>query len=387
MTSRSDTGTRHALATFYFLFFSLVGCILPFWGLYLQHRGFEAEEIGALLAGFSMIRIVAPNLWAHWASHLDSPLKMARLAGLMAPALFTLIWLAEGFWQVLFVMLGYGFFWSAMLPQYEVLTMKVIENRVEDYSQIRLWGSVGFVITVLLLGTLFDFAPLDWLPVIMLVLMMAILSNTYKISVEAVPSSQSTSDKSFFSSMYSGPVIAFLLVNMLLQVSHGPLYTFYSIYLEEHDYSASLIGVLWALGVAAEVGLFWKIRWFLNRFSLRSWLLISLMLTTTRWLMIAWAPDSVAVLVLAQLFHAFSFAMLHAVCIRYVPVLFPNHLQVRGQALFSASGFGLGGALGAWLSGLLWEPLGGSLVFVFAALSSLTAFVVAWKGLNVKVEN
>ena len=66
MTSRSDSGTRHALATFYFLFFSLVGCILPFWGLYLQHRGFEAEEIGALLAGFSMIRIVAPNLWAHY---------------------------------------------------------------------------------------------------------------------------------------------------------------------------------------------------------------------------------------------------------------------------------------------------------------------------------
>ena len=385
--SCAEATTRRALATFYFLFFALVGCILPFWGLYLQNLGFNAEEIGGLLAGFSTIRIIAPNLWAHWAGYFDSPLQMARLAGAMAPLLFCLIWLADGFWQVLLVMLGYGFFWSAMLPQYEVMTMTVIANRVEDYSQIRLWGSVGFVIVVLLLGTLFDMVHINWLPVIMLLLMLAILSNTYKISVSSKPKDEKKTDISFFGTMASPAVIAFLVVNVLLQVSHGPLYTFYSIYLDQYDYSATLIGGLWALGVAAEVALFWKIRWFLAWLSLRQWLLLSLLLTSVRWLLIAWMPESWLVLVLAQLFHAFSFAMLHAVCIRYVPVLFPNGLQERGQALFSAAGFGLGGALGAWTSGLLWEALGGSLVFMLAALSSLTALVVAWKGLNVEIQN
>ncbi len=385
--SCAEATTRRALATFYFLFFALVGCILPFWGLYLQNLGFNAEEIGGLLAGFSTIRIIAPNLWAHWAGYFDSPLQMARLAGVMAPLLFCLIWLADGFWQVLLVMLGYGFFWSAMLPQYEVMTMTVIANRVEDYSQIRLWGSVGFVIVVLLLGTLFDMVHINWLPVIMLLLMLAILSNTYKISVSSKPKYEKKTDISFFGTMASPAVIAFLIVNVLLQVSHGPLYTFYSIYLDQYDYSATLIGGLWALGVAAEVALFWKIRWFLAWLSLRQWLLLSLLLTSVRWLLIAWMPESWLVLVLAQLFHAFSFAMLHAVCIRYVPVLFPNGLQERGQALFSAAGFGLGGALGAWTSGLLWEALGGSLVFMLAALSSLMALVVAWKGLNVEIQN
>jgi len=385
--SCAEATTRRALATFYFLFFALVGCILPFWGLYLQNLGFNAEEIGGLLAGFSTIRIIAPNLWAHWAGYFDSPLQMARLAGAMAPLLFCLIWLADGFWQVLLVMLGYGFFWSAMLPQYEVMTMTVIANRVEDYSQIRLWGSVGFVIVVLLLGTLFDMVHINWLPVIMLLLMLAILSNTYKISVSSKPKDEKKTDISFFGTMASPAVIAFLIVNVLLQVSHGPLYTFYSIYLDQYDYSATVIGGLWALGVAAEVALFWKIRWFLAWLSLRQWLLLSLLLTSVRWLLIAWMPESWLVLVLAQLFHAFSFAMLHAVCIRYVPVLFPNGLQERGQALFSAAGFGLGGALGAWTSGLLWEALGGNLVFMLAALSSLTALVVAWKGLNVEIQN
>lgn len=385
--SSAEATTRRALARFYFLFFALVGCILPFWGLYLQHLGFEAEEIGGLLAGFSTIRIVAPNLWAHWARHFDSPLQMARLAGAMAPLLFCLIWLADGFWQVLLVMLGYGFFWSAMLPQYEVMTMTVIANRVEDYSQIRLWGSVGFVIVVLLLGTLFDMVHINWLPVIMLALMLMILSNTWQISVDSKPKDDKKQSVSFYRTMASPAVLAFLMVNMLLQISHGPLYTFYSIYLDQLDYSATAIGGLWALGVAAEVALFWRIRWFLDGFSLRQWLLLSLLITTVRWLLIAWMPESWPVLVLAQLFHAFSFAMLHAVCIRYVPALFPNGLQERGQALFSAAGFGLGGALGAWISGLLWEPLGGSLVFMLAALSSLTALIVAWKGLKIEIQN
>ncbi len=383
----ADTRTRFTLSTFYFLFFSLVGCILPFWGLYLQFRGFDAEEIGGLIAGFSMIRIIAPNLWAHWSSRFLSPMTMVQLAGVLAPLFFTLIWLAEGFWQVLLVMLLYGFFWSAMLPQYEVITMTIIANKVEDYSRIRLWGSVGFVITVLLLGTLFDYIGIEVLPVLMLLLMITILANSCKIPVQKKDISTKKQPYSSFRGMFTQPVIAFLLVNMLLQISHGPLYTFYSIYLASHGYQATMIGALWAVGVAAEVFLFWKIRWFLRYMTLRHWLLASLVITAVRWLMIASMPDSWLVLTLAQLFHAFSFAMLHAVCIRYVPALFPGDSQGRGQALFSASGFGLGGALGAWFSGLLWESSGGSLVFVYGSLSALAALWIAWWGLNLKVEN
>jgi MFS transporter, PPP family, 3-phenylpropionic acid transporter len=384
----TDSGNRYLkvrLALFYSLFFALTGCTMPYWGLYLQNLGFDPQEIGALIAGFSAVRIFAPNLWAWLGQRINSPLHMVKAAGTLTALCFSAIWIADGFWQVMLVMGIYGFFWSAMLPQYEVLTMRLISNCLEQYSRIRLWGSIGFVVTVVVLGWLFDYLSVGWLPVFMLILMLGIIANSFGLPDVVGEQRQVVVQQGLFAVLGQPAVLAFIVVNFLLQLSHGPYYTFYSIYLQELGYSGSSTGLLWALAVIAEVLLFWKIRVFLQRASLRNWLLISLALTLLRWLIVAVAPQSLLLMMLAQLFHAFSFAMLHAVCIRYVPILFPDNLQGQGQALYSSVGFGLGGATGAWISGLLWQQ-GGTLVFLFAAISALLAFVVAWGWLHTSAE-
>ncbi|MCY0965846.1 MFS transporter [Parathalassolituus penaei] len=381
MSEFSPAFPKSRLSLFYALFFALTGCIMPFWGLYLQHLGFGADEIGALIASFSGVRIFAPNVWAWFGQRLDSPLQMVRAAGVLTAICFSAIWIADGFWQVLGVMALYGFFWSATLPQYEVLTMRLINNCLEQYSRIRLWGSIGFVVAVVVIGWLLDYISIRWLPVVMLLLMLGILLNSFGIPDQRRERKLSHARLSIFPLLKEPAVLAFIAVNFLLQVSHGPYYTFFSIYMQELQYSGAAIGGLWALGVIAEVVLFWKIGFFLRQASLRRWLLLSLVLTSVRWSMVALFPDSLLLMLVAQLFHAFSFAMLHAVCIRYVPVLFPDSLQGQGQALYSSVGFGLGGALGAWGSGHLWA-LGGLPVFMLAAGASVLALLVAWAGLK-----
>lgn len=381
MSEFSPAFPKSRLSLFYALFFALTGCIMPFWGLYLQHLGFGADEIGALIASFSGVRIFAPNVWAWFGQRLDSPLRMVRVAGVLTAICFSAIWIADGFWQVLGVMALYGFFWSATLPQYEVLTMRLINNCLEQYSRIRLWGSIGFVVAVVVIGWLLDYISIRWLPVVMLLLMLGILLNSFGIPDQRRERKLSHKRLSIIPLLKNPAVLAFIAVNFLLQVSHGPYYTFFSIYMQDLEYSGAAIGGLWALGVIAEVVLFWNIGFFLRQASLRSWLLWSLVLTSIRWGMVALFPDSLVLMLVAQLFHAFSFAMLHAVCIRYVPVLFPDSLQGQGQALYSSVGFGLGGALGAWGSGHLWA-LGGLPVFMLAAGASALALLVAWAGLK-----
>ena len=82
-------------------------------------------------------------------------------------------------------------------------------------------------------------------------------------------------------------VLTLLFVCFLVQASHGPYYTFYSIYLEDNGYKRDLIGGLWAVSVLAEIGIFLVMHRLMPKFGPRNLLLTALLLTTVRWLMIA----------------------------------------------------------------------------------------------------
>jgi PPP family 3-phenylpropionic acid transporter len=364
-------------ALFYALYFALLGCIAPFWGLYLQHLEFSASDIGLLMGMFGVARILAPNIWAAQARHFNSTLHMIRLAGLLTVVSFTLIFVARDLVWVAVVMVAYGFFWAAMLPQYEALCMESLGNQLDRYSRVRLWGSLGFVITVGVLGAVFDQWGIVLLPVIMWILMVLITVNTWLVSQDKRPKEQVLGQASFLSLLTSKAVIGFIVVNIFLQISFGPYYTFFSIFLESAGYSASLIGVFWAIGVIAEVILFWQFGRIMHLMSWRTWIAVSLIVTGIRWALTGYLLHSVWTLILLQTLHAFSFAAMHAVSMRYIQSLFPGSLQARGQALYSSVSFGLGGAIGAFASGLLWESLGGTLVFLLAGIVSMLAAVIA----------
>ena len=173
-------------------------------------------------------------------------------------------------------------------------------------------------------------------------------------------------------------VMALIAVVFLMQASHGPYYTFYTIYMEEHGYSRSLIGGLWSLGVVAEVGVFMLMNRLIPSFGLKALLLFSLFAASIRWVLIGQFPDLVSVIVIAQLLHAASFGIYHASAIHLVNKFFTGTNQGRGQALYSSMSFGAGGAVGALLSGMLWQYAGGQLVFTYAATFSIVAFAVAY---------
>ena len=173
------------LSLFYALYFALLGCIAPYWGLFLAHRGFDANDIGSLMALFGLVRILAPNAWAYLGRRHHSPLPMIRWAGMLTLVCFSAVAWADSFAAMAAVMLGYGFFWAAMLPQYEALTLQAVASRMELYGQIRVWGSVGFIVAVVALGALLQHLSMDWLPLMMWLFMLIIWLNAWCLSASA----------------------------------------------------------------------------------------------------------------------------------------------------------------------------------------------------------
>ena len=364
------------LSGFYFFYFALLGGTAPFLALYFDHLGFSAARIGELIAIPMLMRCVAPNLWGWLGDHTGQRLLIVRFGALCTLACFAGIFLDKSYAWLALIMATHAFFWHAVLPQFEVITLAHLREQSARYAQIRLWGSIGFILTVVGLGKVFEWFSLDAYPWALLIIIAGIaLSSFWVPDAQPLVARQASEQGGFLQQLRRPGVLGFYLCVALMQLSHGPYYTFLSIHLEHLGYSRGLIGLLWALGVVAEVLIFMLMARLLQHFSLRQLLVASFAIAALRWLLMGFLADHLPVLLFAQVLHAATFGIFHAASIAFVQRSFGAHQQGQGQALY-ASLAGIGGALGALYAGYSWKGLGPEWTFALAGLAALAAAVI-----------
>ncbi|MEG1041661.1 MAG: MFS transporter [Pseudomonas sp.] len=363
------------LSSFYLFYFALLGSTAPFLALYFHHLGFSSARIGELVAIPMLMRCVAPNLWGWLGDRSGQRLLIVRLGALSTLASFSLIFFDKSYAWLALVMALHAFFWHAVLPQFEVITLAHLQGQTARYSQIRLWGSIGFIFTVVGLGRLFDALSLDVYPLALVIIMAGIVVASFWVPNAQPPGQQERSPSGFLKQLASPGVVAFYVCVALMQLSHGPYYTFLTLHLEQLGYSRGVIGMLWALGVVAEVLMFLAMSRILARVSLRRVLMASFVLAALRWLLLGNFAEHLLVLLIAQVLHAATFGSFHAASIAFVQRSFAARQQGQGQALYAALA-GTGGALGALYSGYSWNLLGAATTFSIASLAALAAAVI-----------
>lgn len=372
------------LSGFYFFYFATLGALIPYWSLYLKELGFGATQIGELVAIIMATKIIAPNVWGWIADHTGRRMYMVRLASLLATLCFAGVFWAHGYWRLALVMALFSFFWNAALPQFEATTLNHLGTDTHRYSAVRLWGSIGFIVAVTGLGFVLDRTGTGLLPLVLTILFAGIWLSSLLVP-EYARGHQHRENESLRRVLTRPAVVSLLLVCFLIQASHGPYYTFYSLFLAERGYSEGAIGQLWALGVIAEIGVFIRMHRWLPKFGSRFLLLLATALTALRWLLIPLFVDNIWILAVAQTLHAASFGVYHAVAIHLVHHLFRGRHQGRGQALYSSLSFGAGGAVGSFAAGYLWDGAGAQWMYAAAALTAALAGVVAWCGIRAEV--
>jgi len=265
------------------------------------------------------------------------------------------------------------------MPQFEAITLSHLVGRSERYGRIRVWGSIGFVLVVALFGVLLDRLGETTLPWLMLPLFVGLCVSSWFNSYGGGQSDMGAgSHGGFAARLKRAEVVAFFAVAFLMQICFGPYYTFYSIYLDEHGYSTSSLGVYWSIGVILEILVFAGSGWILRRWHAAWVLLVSVAAAAVRWAMVALFADSAVLMALAQATHALSFAAFFAASMQFLALFFPGRQNGHAQGIFYGFSSGVGGVLGALLSGWVWEKSGGEMAFLFASGVALVACVVVW---------
>ena len=363
------------MAAFYFAYFAYVGVFAPYFSLYLQSVGKSAVEIGILLSVTQVMRIFAPSLWAGMADRSGARIALLR-AGLGAGALaWCGVFLTQSFWGLFATLALVAFFTSAALPLFETTLFSLLRDDLGRYGLLRLWGSLGFIVAVLGTGAILDARSVQIVAGLVLVPLLASFLLTCTLR-DSKAGGEHGAYLPVWPVVRRPEVAAMLLACFLMSVAHGPLYTFYSIYLAGHGYSKSLVGVLWSLGVVAEVGVFLFAPRIFLRWSPNTVLIFSFACAVARFAAIGWGVGSLAILIAAQVLHAATFGSYHAAALGQVNRWFTDRQRSRGQALYMSLSFGAGGMAGGVASGLAWDRVGPAWTFTFGSVCAALGFIL-----------
>lgn len=355
----------------YWLYFGQLGVLTPYLSIFLDGRGFSSADIGELWAVITLSRIVGPSLWASVADKTGNAVNVVRLGCLLSVVCFSSVFWVDSFWGLTLVFGLMMMFWTAVLPQLEVITIQSVTPTGVSYGQIRLWGSIGFIVLTVSVGKALDIFSSE-APVYasLFVLTGLFLASLFIQQPEKVPSKEEETG-TLWQLACNRTFLLFLTAAALLQVSFGAYYGFFALYMRDLNYSGQQTGLLIAIGVVAEIGIFLIARRLIANFGVWQLLLCCLVLTAVRWYALAaWAEHGLVVVV-SQLIHALSFGLAHVTAMHFITHFFPARFQSRGQALYVSIAFGMGGAAGNYVAGQLWDQgVHAYETFAFAAASA-----------------
>lgn len=363
-------------ALFFFAYYGYIGVFSPYASLYFAAKGMTAAEIGALMSLMQVMRIFGPNLWGWVADRHQRRVTVLRLTAVAATALFAGIFIGQTFAQLFLVMAAVNLFTSAQAPLSEALMLSEMRGDLTHYGKLRLWGSVGFILTVTCAGPILDRYGIHLMPWIAILLLALVLGASLRLQESAHGPAQRDAP-SVMALLKRREVIAFFTSTFLMIAAHASLYVFYSLYLAQIGYNNTVIGLMWSLGVVVEIVFFYFQAPIFRRFGVRKLMIASLLIAFARFLLIGFGAQSLLLLLIAQVMHAATFGTHHSASVATLQRWFSGPLQARGQALFTSISYGLGGTLGGLILGAFWDTFGSRTVYLVAAIFSLAGAAAA----------
>jgi PPP family 3-phenylpropionic acid transporter len=354
---------------FYAGYFAVLGVVLPFLGPFLTQRGLGAVAVGLVTAAFSLAKLGYAPVLGRWVDGGRWFPGMLSLHMLLSVAAAVVVIRATDPWALGFAFLVIGLGYGTVLPLVEAAVLERPPAR--GYGFVRWWGSAGFIVCSTLTAIALRDGSLDRFPLALLVSLVVLGLIALSLEGEARPRQSAGNG-----ARLNGVVWVLLAILTLHQVAHGPYYGFFSIHLREFGMGTGLIAGLWSLAVLAEMVAFVKGASLQRRFGLRGLLGFALAMSPIRWLLLA-LPPSLPILVVAQLGHSVTFALVHLAGVQLVQQLVPADARRNAQALYSGLCFGLGIVIGTAAAGPLYAAVGGSGSFLVAAGFSTTV-AVAW---------
>lgn len=358
-----------------FATFAIQGAYLPLW---FADRGLSAGSIGTVLGVASLFRVVCGPAWGALADRTGQRGVVLVYAALAAACGALLYVPSHGFIPILLVAAGQGMVSSALSPLIDALALGLAREGRIQYGPVRAWGSAAFMVSTSAGGWLVG-AIGSWLVPWLLAGGYAAASLSARLLAEpAAPPGAAARSRNPLNGLSLFRLPAFRLTvacSALIQGAHAAFYGFGPLFWRSQGISDSVIGLLIAEGIVAEIFLFARGRWLVERLGPAGLTAAAAGASVLRWTVTGLSPG-LAVLALVQSLHAATFALQHLSAMQMLSRTIPPERAGTAQALHAALGMGAPTGLMMLVSGWLYARTGGHVFFAMAALSALALLLV-----------
>ena len=360
-------------------YFAHIGFFNPYLPLWLKDQGLPIFVISLLASVQSFTRVFAPYAWGALSDRTGERVKLLRISSVIALIASAGLWVNGDGWWIGLVLLLLFTHTSSMMSLTEAAMAHLVAGDWGRYGRVRLWGSVGFMITVFAAGAWFERYGMGSFPGWAGVTLAGVLLCTLWLpNVKEAAHHAQDAPHAPIGPVLRRPQVRWFFASLFFHVmAHFAVYGFYSLYLDARGYSKATIGALWGVSVAVEIAWFYAQGRLIGRFPMQRWLVLCGVATVLRMAMIAGLSGWLAALLVAQMLHALTFATHHTACIALVSQYFPGRLRGRGQALFTVMGYGFGGVLGVLAGGAVAARWGFQVMFAAAAALAMLATACA----------
>ena len=377
-----DRGLR--LSVFFGALFFGLGVFVPFFPVWLAAQGLNSAEISIILASQMAVRIGSGPAFSFLADARGDrravviALSLASLAGMV------LLALVSGFWAILLLAVAASVVWTPILPLIEALAVSESEAGGPDYGRTRLWGSLTFIAGSMGGGYLLKFTEPGLIIWILVGAYLLMAATSFWLPPERART-ETAARKARLSEVLpvlKHPVfLAFLGAGSLIQASHAFYYGFGTIHWQSLGIGDDVIGMLWAVGVVAEVVLFMFAKKSLLQLGPTGLIAAGAVAALVRWSLTALDPG-VAWLVVIQVGHALTFGATHLGAMHFIARATPANYHATVQGVNAAVSGGIIMAVVMGGSGALFDALGGQGYLVMAGLGGLGGLFAVYVALR-----
>lgn len=372
---RGEAPLKTIFPLFYFFTFFGFGSLFPLLSVYLKSEvGLSGTQIGTIMSISPIIMIFIQPLWGMISDYTRKPVPVLATA-LVGTALAGLLYASvqQYVWIIIAAAL-LSFMQSAVVPLSDSITLNYVQKTEGNYGSIRLWGAVGFAVSVLVGGWLSETFSLGIIFYVFALILLLSAILAWKLPRESQP--MRVEIKRGIKQLFQIPAfVLFLAVTFLV---FGPIYAnnfYFGVFVKEIGGTLTGVGLAFLLAAGSEAPFMKVADRLLRRYGMLPILAFAATISALRWLFYYFEP-SLGLVYATTIAQGFSVGLFIPAALQYVRDISPSGVRVTAVSLYSAVGNGVGSWFCTFVGGYILERSHIGAVYLFFSVLTFIGLAI-----------